>query len=213
MSSATDSPRTALLLIDIQDAFTHPTYWGPSRSNPRFEPNITSLLSSYRSLVSSASPASTSPHMIIHVAHSSLSSESPLHRTSPTFAFQSFATPLPAERVIEKHVNSAFIGTELEEILRRHFDGKPGTLYLAGLTTDHCVSTTTRMAANLGVCDAPDGSEKGEVVLIEDATAAWQKSKDGFEAELVHQVHVESLREFASIEKTQKVLESWNGWI
>ena len=49
-----------------------------------------------------------------------------------------------------KGVNSAFIGTQLEEILK---ESEVRTLVIAGLTTDHCVSTTTRMAANLGVCE------------------------------------------------------------
>lgn len=69
------------------------------------------------------------------------------------------------------------------------------------------------MAGNLRVCHAIDKDgkrgEQGEVVLIEDATAAWKKSDDGFDAELVHKVHVESLREFATTKKTQEVLSSW----
>jgi hypothetical protein len=68
------------------------------------------------------------------------------------------------------------------------------------------------MAGNLGVCNV-SGGEKGEVVLVEDATAAWQKSEDGFEAEVVHKVHVESLREFATIEKTGYVVVLWEGWM
>lgn len=69
------------------------------------------------------------------------------------------------------------------------------------------------MAGNLWVCDArtADGlrGEEGEVVLIEDATAAWKKSNEGFDAELVHRVHVESLKEFATIKKTKEVLDEW----
>lgn len=72
--------------------------------------------------------------------------------------------------MITKSVNSAFIGTDLEEMIRRHFGKQGGKVYLAGLTTDHCVSTTTRMAGNLGVADGSDG-ERGEVVFVEDATA------------------------------------------
>ncbi len=58
---------------------------------------------------------------------------------------QSYASPLPNEPVIAKNVNSAFIGTELESIIKE----KLGTtrLYVAGLTTDQCVSTSVRMAS------------------------------------------------------------------
>ena len=212
MSSSPQLPRTALILIDIQNAFLNSTFWGPSRSNPAFEANATHLLSTYRSLVSSTRD-SPPLHKIIHVAHASLSSDfSILSRTSPGFKFQPFAEPLPSEDVVEKNVNSAFIGTDLENILKRHFDGQPGKLYILGLTTDHCVSTTTRMAGNLGVCDAPNG-EKGEVILVEDATAAWQKREGSFDAELVHKVHAESLEEFATVEKTENVLDSWKALI
>ena len=111
-----------------------------------------------------------------------------------------------------KNVHSAFIGTNLEEVLKKHFYGEPGKLWIAGLSTDHCVSTTTRMAGDMGVCDAMDG-RKGDVILVEDATAAWKKSDDGFDAEMVHSVHVESLRDFASIGKTEEVLDLWKRWI
>ena len=205
-------PRTALLLIDIQNGFLESSFWGPSRSNSLFEQNAASLLKAYRSLISSAgsSGSESSPYRIIHVAHSSLSADSPLHPSSPGFGFQTFAAPKVGEYVIKKHVNSAFIGTNLETLLREHFGRHPGILYIAGLTTDHCVSTTTRMAGNLKVCDVGDGDdEKGEVILVEDATAAWQKSEIGFEAELVHKVHVESLREFATVAETEEVLKEW----
>lgn len=205
--------RTALVLIDVQNAFLDSTFWGPSRSNPSFEANATRLLATYRSLVSSTSQGSASPHKIIHVAHESLTSDfSVLQQTSPGFKFQTFAEPLPSEKVIVKNVNSAFIKTDLENILRRHFNGQPAKLYIFGLTTDHCVSTTTRMAGNLGVCDAQSG-EKGEVILVEDATAAWQKAEGSFDAELVHKVHAESLQEFATVEITANVLDSWKAWI
>jgi nicotinamidase-related amidase len=215
MSSPPQKPRTALLLIDIQDGFLHPTYWGPSRSNPSFENNITSLLSTYRHLISSTtSPTKLPPHKLIHVAHASTSPHAPLHPSTPGFAFQSFATPLPNELAIEKDVNSAFIGTGLEGVLRRHFDGGPGRLWVVGLSTDHCVSkvTSVRMAGNLGVCDGRDG-EKGEVVLVENATACWKKSEESaFDAEIIHGVHVDSLREFAGIAKTVEVVKLWRDW-
>lgn len=68
------------------------------------------------------------------------------------------------------------------------------------------------MAANLGVADVEvegaDGekrTDKGDVVLIEDATAAWKKPGGEWDAEVVHKVHVESLREFVRIAETADV--------
>ncbi len=214
MSSANDQSRTALLLVDIQDGFLHPTMWGPSRSNPAFETSIKSLLPLYRQLISSTTSATNpSPHKIIHIAHASKSIVSPLYPSKPGFAFQSFAAPLPDELVMTKNVNSAFIGTDLEQVLRTHFGGKPGKLWVVGLTTDHCVSTTVRMAGNLGVCDSPEG-EKGEVILVEDAVACWKKTEAfPFGADVIHAVHVDSLREFASIAKTGEVIQMWRDWI
>jgi len=205
-------PRTALLAIDIQDAFLEPTFtlWGPSRSNPNFENNAASLIDSYRNLV-----AKSSGHKIIHIQHASKSSTSPLWPTAPGFKFQSFATPKDGELVITKNVNSAFIGTNLREVLREHFAGAPGTLFIVGLSTDHCVSTSTRMAGNLEVCDAPNG-EKGEVVLIGDATAAWAKGvgEEWADAETLHKVHIQSLQdEFATIRKTEEVNKLWEKWV
>lgn len=107
--------------------------------------------------------------------------------------------------VVIKDVNSGFIGTNLEEILRSHFGTHENTkVYILGLSTDHCVSTTTRMAGNLKVA--------GEVVLIGDATAAWEKVVEegdgqGLDAELVMRVHLQSLREFARVSTTKRVLE------
>ncbi|TVY80665.1 putative isochorismatase family protein [Lachnellula suecica] len=207
-------PRSALLLIDIQDGFLEPTFsvWGPSRSNPAFEKNAASLINTYRALV-----AKSAQHKIIHIQHSSDEvkwPKSPLRPSQPGFKFQDFASPKDDELVIVKHVNSAFIGTNLEEVLREHFAGTPGTLFIAGLSTDHCVSTTTRMAANLGVCNTSNG-ELGEVVLIGDATAAWAKGAGGdwADAETLHKVHIQSLQnEFATIGKTEDTRKLWEKW-
>ncbi len=170
MSISKSQPKSAFLLIDVQEGLTDSTHWGPSRSNPAFEQNAATLLATYRKLVSSSQSAS-SRHKIIHIQHGSKSRESPLHPDKQGFAFQSFAKPINYELVIIKNVNSGFIGTNLEEVLRAHFAGEPGKVYLAGLTTDHCVNTTTRMAGNLGVADGKSG-EEGEVIFVEDAIAA-----------------------------------------
>ena len=193
-------------MIDIQDGFLDYTLWGSTRSNSSFETNAETLLTEYRSLLVKSDPTK---HRVINVAHASLIPNSPLHPTALGFAFQAFAKPHEGELVITKHVNSAFIGTTLEQILRSHFGNTGGKLYIAGLTTDHCVSTTTRMAGNLKVV-----GQGGEVVFVEDATACFKKDeKSPFEADVVHGVHVESLREFATIARTGDLVKQWTGWV
>jgi len=200
---------TALLLIDNQVGFTHPTHWGPpnSRSNPSYETNITTLLTAFRAAnrhISSPLEKAT----IIHICHHSLDSTSELHPSSDGIRFLPFAEPKEAdgELVISKQVNSSFIGTNLEEALRARGIRK---LVIAGLTTDHCVSTTTRMAANLHVTQYTDegGKEqKGEVVLVEDACATFPRGP--FDAETVHKVQIESLRgEFCEVMTTKEAVK------
>ena len=55
--------------------------------------------------------------------------------------------PLDNEVVLTKKVNSAFIGTKLENIL---FNMNIKTLVFVGMTTNHCISSTVRMSGNLG---------------------------------------------------------------
>ena len=105
--------------------------------------------------------------------------------------------PLGDEPVITKQVNSAFIGTDLE---RRLHDQGITQVVIVGLTTIHCVSTTARMAGNLGF----------ETVVISDATAAFDRTgTDGqqFPAQLVHDVALAELHgEFATVIDTDRVL-------
>ena len=49
---------------------------------------------------------------------------------------------------------------------------------------------------------------------MEDAVACWKKTGAfPFDADVIHAVHVDSLREFASISKTGDVIQLWRGLI
>lgn len=179
------SPTVALLVIDVQQGFDDPR-WG-ARNNPGAEQRIAELLEAWR--------ATGRP--VIHVQHLSLEPQSPLREDAPGHAFKIDALPMAGEPVFRKHVNSAFIGTGLETHLRSN---GIDTLVLAGLTTDHCVSTTARMAGNLGF----------DVTVVEDATATFdRRDADGthYSADLMHRIALASLHgEFATVRNSRDVL-------
>lgn len=143
----------ALILIDIQKGFDSP-FWG-ARNNPNAEENAARLLQHWR--------ARHAP--VFHIRHLSSTAGSPLVAGQAGADFKPEVQPMPNEAVIEKSVNSAFIGTDLEDHLRR---AGITDLVICGLTTPHCVSTTARMAANLGFA----------VTLAHDACAAFTSNAD-----------------------------------
>jgi len=178
--------KTALLVIDVQKGLDDPV-WG-KRNNPDAESNIALLISAWRKR----------KFPVIHIRHCSVEPDSPLHPELPGNAFKEEAQPLPEEKQFTKTVNSAFIGTDLEDYLRKH---DISDLVVVGLTTDHCVSTSVRMAANLGF----------DVTLISDATATFErKGHDGtcYSADEIHQVNLASLNgEFCNVRSTGEVLQ------
>jgi nicotinamidase-related amidase len=179
------APNAALLLIDVQNGFDDPI-WG-RRNNPHMEECVASLLRAWRE----------SRRPIFHAKHLSCDSTSPLRPHQSGNDFKAIATPLPHERVVEKRVNSCFIGTSLGEELR---NGGHDTLIVAGLTTNHCVSSTVRMASNLGF----------RVVLVSDATATFDRvgpDEVRYSAEQIQAVTLADLHdEFAAVVATDDVL-------
>ncbi len=185
--SKTDRP--ALILIDIQNGFDDIAYWGGQRNNPNAEDNASELLKIWRE--------NNLP--VFHIKHCSSIPTSLLNETHEGNAFKDIVKPMDGEPIIKKNVNSAFIGTNLKEQLDQAGISK---LVIVGLTTDHCVSTSTRMAGNLGY----------ETFLVSDATATFnKKGVDGqnFSAELIHETALASLNnEFATIVTTDFVKKS-----
>lgn len=180
--------KPALLLIDIQQAFNDPS-WG-QRNNPSADANMEKLLTLWRE--------NNLP--VIHVQHSSNNPDSTLHKSKPGFAFKVETAPIEHEKIFVKNENSAFIGTDLEAYLH---EKTIESLVIIGLTTDHCVSTTTRMAGNLGF----------KVELISDATATFERTdKHGnyYSADEMHNINLVSLDgEFCDVLTTDEVLSSY----
>ena len=175
--------KTALLVIDVQKGFDDPS-WG-KRNNPGAESNIALLLSEWRK----------HELPIVHIQHCSAEPNSLLRPELPGSEFKEEAQPLPGEKQFSKTVNSAFIGTELEKYLQER---DITSLVIVGLTTDHCVSTSTRMAANLGF----------NVTLVSDATATFDREGyDGalYSADDIHKINLVSLNgEFCIVRSTEE---------
>ncbi|NNE76902.1 MAG: cysteine hydrolase [Pricia sp.] len=170
----------ALILIDVQKAFLDEEFWGGNRNNKSAEIICGKILGKWREF-----------HLpIFHIRHSSSNPESKLHKSNIGFEFNDNVTPLTHEPIITKNVNSAFIGTDLKEQLDNlHID----TVVILGLTTNHCVSTTTRMAGNYGY----------DTYLISNATATFDRigiKGERYDAETIHWTTLANLNEeFATV--------------
>lgn len=176
---------TALIIVDVQKGLDDPSLG--NRNNPNAERNISLLLAEWRK----------HHRPIVHIQHCSVEPDSPLRANQPGCDFKSEVKPLSGEQHFTKTVNSAFIGTGLGDYLRNH---EIDTLVIVGLTTDHCVSSTTRMAGNLGF----------DVTLASDATATFDRTgHDGspHSADSIHDVHLASLNgEFCTVKTTEEIL-------
>ncbi|MCW9134111.1 cysteine hydrolase [Bacillus paramycoides] len=181
-----DFSNTALIIIDVQKAFEEEK-WG-TRNNPDAEENIQILLNMWRE----------KEYPIIHIQHLSDNDQSIFHPSKKSSDFKDIVVPIKDEKIFKKKVNSAFIGTGLEEHLKAN---KIKKVVIVGLTTPHCVSTTTRMSGNLGF----------ETYLVTDATAAFAiKGADDtyYSAEQIHNVSLATLDdEFATVLTTEELIK------
>jgi nicotinamidase-related amidase len=176
----------ALIIIDVQNGLDDPKLG--RRNNPHAESNIARLLEAWRRTC----------RPVFHIQHLSREAKSPLRPGQSGVEIKEIVKPLEDEPLIQKNVNNAFVGTELEKRLRQ---SDYSTLVITGLTTDHCVSTTARMAGDLGF----------NTFVVSDATATFDRvGPDGklSDAEAIHTIALVSLHEeFATITDTESLLK------
>lgn len=184
------SPLPALIVVDVQRAFDEWEAACKRRNNPDAVARIADLLKAFRHR---GAP-------IFHIRHEGTKPTSSFLPQSSGYAVKDEAREQPGEAVIVKRVNSAFIGTELEQRLRA---GNITTLVICGATTNHCVETTTRMAGNLGF----------DARLVRDATWTFDRigpDGDAHSAEAIHAMTLSNLNgEFARIVTTADVITSF----
>ena len=167
---------TALLLVDVQKGVNEVKYYGgPSgkRNNHIAEENMRCLLAEWRRL----------GKRVAFTRHNSREINSPLKLELETGNQIEGLEINGPDIVVEKDVNSGFIGTSLELELRRSGINR---LVVMGFYTNYCIETTVRMAGNLGF----------DTYLVHDACAAVNTlGHDGeyYEPDLVHNMSIASL--------------------
>jgi nicotinamidase-related amidase len=175
----------ALLVIDVQQGFDD-RRWG-ERNNPAAEAKIADLIRRFRA----------ARRTVIHVWHDSPAPDGAFRLGSSGHEPKPEGRPLAGEAVYRKTVNSAFIGTTLERDLRA---AGLDSLVIVGFTTNHCISTTARMAGNLGF----------STLVVGDATAAFERVTIDGRRRAPAEVHDGALsdlsEEFATIVDADEVL-------
>ena len=178
-------PLPTLIVIDTQRAFDDGS-WG-ARNNPHMEARLAAALEAWRS---HGAP-------IVHVRHRSPDPGGRFIPGTPGFEYKPEAKPRDGEPEITKTVNNAFVGTDLEERLRA---AGAEVVAVAGLTTDHCCSTTARMASDLGF----------DTWVLDDALATHERvGPDGepIPAETMHRTELASLNgEFAEVLDVERAI-------
>lgn len=80
---------------------------------------------------------------VIYVRHS----DEELVEGSPGWDIHASVAPMPGEKIVDKHFNSAFKGTDLQAYLEKQGIEK---LIIMGMATNFCVDTTIKVAFELG---------------------------------------------------------------
>jgi nicotinamidase-related amidase len=177
----------ALIVVDVQRGFDDPS-WG-RRDNPGCERNIAALVSGWRER----------RWPVVFVRHDSVELGSPLQPGTPGNALRDEVLgDGEPDLLVSKSVNSSFHGSPS---LKDWLDGRGiRTIYVCGITTNHCCETTARVGGNLGY----------DVRFVVDATHTFDRRHPDGEivpAEQLARVTAANLHEeFATVTDTAAAL-------
>ncbi len=163
----------ALILIDVQYAIDDPS-WGNDRNNPDAEEKMAALLAHWRER----------RWPVFHIRHASTDPKSTYRPGQALFEFKKEVTPVEGEEIVKKSTNSAFIGTNLEEVLRLRGITQ---VVIAGVITNNSVEATARMSGNLGF----------QTFVASDATATFGRRDFARRWRTADEVHAMSLANLA----------------
>lgn len=161
----------ALIIIDVQKAIDNPAWakYGV-RNNINAEQNMTEILNLWRK----------SGRPIIHVKHESIEPNSTYRPGQVGCDFKDCVIPLAGEPIVVKHVNSAFIRTNLESLLK---DLNVSCLVIFGVITNNSVDASVRMAGNLGF----------DTYLVQDACFTFAKPDFNGKLRTADEIHALTL--------------------
>lgn len=181
---------TALLFIDVQKGVHVFDHWGGPTgrmNNPECQERLVALLKAFRA----------AGRTVAFTRHDSLEPDSPLKLSLETGEQLAGLEILPGEIAVSKNVNSAFIGTPLEEELIQIGIQR---LVVAGYFTNFCVETSVRMAGNMGF----------DVYLAHDACATCNRidlKGTDHDPDLVHDLSVAAMHgEFCTALSTDALI-------
>ncbi|WP_024301837.1 isochorismatase family protein [Pseudogulbenkiania sp. MAI-1] len=139
-------PKTALLVIDVQQSFLHRPYWDDTEL-PAFRHHLQALIAG----------AEARGVPVVNILHED--GDGPFSAASGLVKPLDWLSHTPAATFV-KHVHNAIIGSGLQEWLDERGITR---LVVSGIRTEQCCETTTRVASDLGY----------EVDFVTDATLTF----------------------------------------
>lgn len=136
-----------LVILDVQDAIDRPNWDG--KNNPEYVAVIQRLLDHWRS----------NGWPVLHVKHDEQTPTSSYYVHGPWNGIKEDVAPIKGETIIIKHENCAFIGTELDAILKGM---QVKRLVLTGVVIHNSMDATVRAGKALGY----------SIIIPSDATTA-----------------------------------------